>query len=234
MRNHIIFGFGLSLVTSLHNFYASYKFLNEAVFVDNVKSLDVYIAGLIILSALLGLAGAFLVNMNKKSGAYVLTSAALVCIVQKVLGYDGTFPFWWIAGYSFSSAAAFNKINMGIDISGIKNYYRGRTIPAVINTAREIAEDINSGELTKNQADWAKQVHNYIDKYGFIAYYGYIFAETFCITIALMCAYLAYNKYPLDDVLSRSLKWGGALCILILLSTEAQRRHVKQDDILKP
>lgn len=233
MRNYIIFGFGLSLVTSLHNFYASYKFLNEAVFVDNVKSLDVYIAVLIILSALLGLAGAYFVNTERKSGAYLLTSAALVCIVQKVLGFAGNFPFWWIAGYSFSSAAAFNKINMGIDISEMKNYYHGQGIGSMINSAREIAEDIDSGEMKKQQVDWAQKVDSYINQYGFIAYYGYIFAEVFCITIALMCAYLAYNKSPLDDVFSRSLKWGGALCILILLSTEAQRRHVKQDDMQK-
>ncbi len=81
-----------------------------------------YLAVLIILSALLGLAGAILVNLNKKSGAYLLTSAA------------------------------FNKINIGINIDA-KNYYHGRTIPAMINTAREIAEDINSGEMKKQQVD---------------------------------------------------------------------------------
>ena len=233
MRNHILFGFGLSLLTSLHNIYSAYKFLNEAVFVDNIKSLDVYLAGLIILSALLGLAGAFLVNLNKKSGAYLLTSAALVCIVQKVLGLDGTFSFWWIAGYSFASAEAFNKINIGINIDG-KNYYHGRTIPAMIDTAQEIAEDINSGEMKKQRVDWAEKVDDYIGKYGFIAYYGYIFAEVFCITISLMCVYLAHNNYPLDDVFTRSLKWGSALCVLILLSTEMQRRHTTKDnDVLK-
>ena len=233
MRNDILFGFGLSTITSLHNIYALYKFLNQSIFVDNAASSSIILAALIALSTLLGFVGSFFVNSENKLGAYFLVSAALVCIVQKVFGLEGTFSIWWIAGYSFSAATAFNKINMGIDIEEMKNYYYGQGLGSTIKSAIEIAKDISNGELTSKQAEWSKQVAFYIDKYGFIAYYGFIFAEAVSVTIPLMYVYLDHNNYPVDNVISNSFKLGGGIFVLILLLTEFQRRNIKFDDVLK-
>jgi len=206
----------IGMAAALHNLS---KFLEELSTIVEKNGIEVY-ALLMLLSGLLALAGLWLMNLKKKSATLFLTSAALICLCENLLGADAFSAFLWTLAYGMAGAGSFYQINIGMKLPGFEFITKRQLIEKTIGQLADTEKIMNE------QKTWIKNVNTFMKTYGVLTYYIYVTIESFCIITPLIYFYRYIEKLPTENVFYDSAKWTLIIFAAVVALGEIQRKYL--------